>query len=319
MTTRLFAFDVEISNPMPEGDISACVGDLGISCAATLVRGDDTRLWHGKEEADGSLALRMSVDECRELARYLLDMHGNGYLLVTWNGTGFDLRILAEECQDSDIRRSLASLALQHVDPLFAVFCCKTGYRFSLQAAAEGMGLPGKTPDVRGEDAPRLWRKGREAQNKVLEYVARDVHVTSELYQAILDTKALRWRSRAGQLQLWKPPNGRLPTVSEAMKAPQPDVSWMKDPSSRAESTGWIQEALPDGFMAPSRSVRPDSRQVQQASWTADQVERLVSEFDAGAGVDELARRHGRTPNAIIARLHQHGRTLPGERRIGNR
>lgn len=43
-------------------------------------------------------------------------------------------------------------------------------------------------------------------------------------------------------------------------------------------------------------------------SWHADEERQLLEEYDAGLSVDEIARRHGRSPGAIEARLSELGR-----------
>lgn len=42
--------------------------------------------------------------------------------------------------------------------------------------------------------------------------------------------------------------------------------------------------------------------------WTSDEEQRLVSKFDAGTPIEDLARLHGRTPVAITSRLEKLGR-----------
>jgi len=99
-------------------------------------------------------------------------MHASGHTILTWNGLEFDLDILAEECQDKALRKDLAKLALNHTDIFFAIFS-ETGSMVSLDAAAKGMGIPGKAYGLTGEDAPKLWRQSREMQEKVLSIVLK--------------------------------------------------------------------------------------------------------------------------------------------------
>ena len=42
--------------------------------------------------------------------------------------------------------------------------------------------------------------------------------------------------------------------------------------------------------------------------WNSDEERRLVSKFDAGTSIEELARLHGRTPVAISSRLVKLGK-----------
>ena len=56
--------------------------------------------------------------------------------------------------------------------------------------------------------------------------------------------------------------------------------------------------------------ARTDSAAAVNAgrSWHADEERQLREEYDAGLSVDEIARRHGRSPGAIEARLSELGR-----------
>ena len=98
---------------------------LGISCAATLRTDDDQpRLWHGGD--------RLSRDEATALVRYLEEQTSQGHTLLTWNGLGFDLDVLAKE---SGMLVNCRTLAQNHVDMMFHVLC-RLGYGVSLDAAA---------------------------------------------------------------------------------------------------------------------------------------------------------------------------------------
>ncbi|HEY4210484.1 MAG TPA: hypothetical protein VGM84_03285 [Steroidobacteraceae bacterium] len=63
---------------------------------------------------------------------------------------------------------------------------------------------------------------------------------------------------------------------------------------------------------AQRRSQLPDN--VGQA-WTADEESTLVTEFQAGASIAEMASKHGRTLRAIEARLEKMG-LLAAEQRV---
>jgi hypothetical protein len=216
---------------------------LGVSCAATLTSDGDLRLWHGDAGGGGgrnsSYRAQMLPSECASLAQYLIDMQAGGYPVVTWNGFKFDFHTLAEECQDPELHSAIVDLALDHKDVMFALFCDK-GHTLGLQAAAQGMGLPGKTAGMSGDQAPVLWAQGRASQERVLEYVAQDVRTTAELYEAILRAGRLRWVSRSGRTSVWHlDPALGVRTVCQALETPEPDTSWMTNPWSRSEFYGW--------------------------------------------------------------------------------
>ena len=234
MTHRKYlAFDLEIAKEIPEGGDWRANRPLGISCAATLAS-DTGQLvtWHGMTPG-GEPSGHMSRGEAGALVQTLMAMVDAGYTLVTWNGLAFDFPVLAEE---SGWDQACKDLAKHQVDMMFHLFCVK-GYRLGLDAAAKGMGLPGKTPGMTGADAPRLWAKGKHQQ--VLKYLAQDVRTTLNLALACELRRALLWTSQRGNPMELDLPAGWL-TVQEASKLVEPDTSWMTNSPSRAEFTAWL-------------------------------------------------------------------------------
>jgi hypothetical protein len=243
-------FDIEISREIPgDCDDWKSLRPLGISCAATLTDDGDLRLWHGAEMEDGRLGERMSLSECRELAKYLGNMFSAGYKIITWNGAGFDFDILAEEVCDRAIADDIRDLTWDHIDIAFQMLC-ENGFMCGLDAAARGMGVAGKTEGMHGDLAPAMWQRGREEQDGVLEYVAQDARATANVYCAILNEEHLRWITRAGYpaRNPWRPlliseySGTRLMTVREASRLPLPDVGWMDNPWPRSKFIGWLGE-----------------------------------------------------------------------------
>ena len=234
MSRKFLAFDVETAKQFP-GDFSDWRKHrpLGICCAAT-VAGDTgkLRLWHGVND-DGCPAGSMNAAEVGELVNHLRDMSGQGYSIVTWNGLQFDFDVLAEE---SEMRDKCRDLARRHVDMMLHVVC-QLGHVLSLDAAAKGMGLPGKTEGMSGLLAPELWAHGKYDQ--VLLYVEQDAHCTLELAEACERKGRLRWISRRGGSRDMPLPKGWL-SVDEALKLPLPDTSWMTNPLKRERFTEWL-------------------------------------------------------------------------------
>jgi hypothetical protein len=175
----------------------------------------------------------MNQEEAAALVRYLEDRTREGYTLLTWNGLGFDLDILAEE---SGLLPQCRALAVAHVDLMFHVFC-QLGHGVGLDAAARGMGLAGKTKGMKGELAPVLWAQGK--REEVLRYVGQDVRTTLDLATACESGRELRWVARSGKVRSMALPGGWL-TVSDALELPLPDTSWMDSPWPRGRFTGWM-------------------------------------------------------------------------------
>ncbi|HPH94549.1 MAG TPA: ribonuclease H-like domain-containing protein [Anaerolineaceae bacterium] len=227
------AFDIEIANPLPDGiEDWKSARPLGITCAATCLEGQQPRVWFGKNP-DGSPSERMTRREAAEMVDFLKQTAAT-HTLLTWNGLGFDFDILAEE---SGRLQDCRSLAWNHVDMMFHVFCLK-GFAIGLDKAAKGMGLPGKTEGMHGDLAPRYWKEGK--RDLVLQYVAQDVRTTLDLALAVDGLRKLRWITAAGGSR--DMPIPRWLTAREAVNLPEPDMSWQKNPWKRSKFTGWLQE-----------------------------------------------------------------------------
>jgi len=241
MTTprRYLAFDIETTKIVQDPADWRSQRPLGISCAATLRPDEEPLLWHGGSRQNP--ADRMTREETGELVRYLEEKTAQGYTLLTWNGLGFDLDVLAEE---SGMLEQCRMLATNHIDMMFHVLC-RLGYGISLDAAAKGMGLAGKTKGMSGAQAPVLWAEGK--REEVLRYVAQDVRTTLEAAQACESLGALRWVARSGKVRSMALREGWL-TVSEALELPLPDTSWMDEPWSREDFVGWMEQ---DGQPCP--------------------------------------------------------------------
>ena len=234
MSRKYLAFDIETAKQFPS-DFSDWRNHrpLGICCAAT-VAGDlgEPRVWHGVN-ADGRPSASMNATELGELVEYLRKMSGQGHSIVTWNGLQFDFDVLAEESQLQDECRELAR---GHVDMMFQVVC-QLGHVLSLDAAAKGMKVAGKTEGLSGLLAPEMWARGEF--DRVLQYVRQDARCTLELAEACERSGRLRWISRRGGTRDMPLRNGWL-SVVEALKLPLPDTSWMTNPVTREQLTEWI-------------------------------------------------------------------------------
>jgi hypothetical protein len=234
---KFVSFDIEIAKTIPDGVTDwDSLRPLGISCAATLRTGaEHPRTWHGGLlHGGGGYAPKMDSDEVKNLVRYLEACQRDGYSPLTWNGLGFDFKILAEESGMFDECRELA---LSHTDMMFHFFCIK-GFPIGLDAACHGMGLAGKPEGMNGAIAPQAWAEGR--YQEVLDYVAGDVVEPLRLAELIERRGWLTWWTKRGN-----PANviiPRLLTVREAMELPLPDTSWMTDPWPRSKFYGWTEQ-----------------------------------------------------------------------------
>ncbi len=234
MPRKYLAFDLETAKDVPGPDFNwKAHRPLGICCAAAL-RSDvqEPILWHG-ENLSGAPAERMSQTDAKHVVLELSRFVAEGYTLLTWNGLGFDLDILAEE---SGSLTECKELVLNHVDAMFHVFC-QLGYPVGLEKAAQALKIPGKPAGMSGVLAPQLWAQGRFQE--VLQYVAQDVRIALQVAQNSEERRRFEWITRKGTSSSMELPRGWL-TVREAVKLPLPDTSWMTRPIPRNEFTHWL-------------------------------------------------------------------------------
>lgn len=237
-TKKFLAFDIEIAKQIPEGETDwKAHRPLGITCAAAYSEADRPLLWNWYAQSTYCLfADRMTWLDIGDVTLALQELTNQNYTLVTWNGLGFDFDILAEESQLFD---TVKLLALDHIDIMFQIFCIK-GFPVGLDAAARGMGLPGKPEGMDGSQAPRLWAEGQ--YHKVLEYVSQDAKMTYHLARLIEEQCELRWISRSGRENVCEFPDGLL-TVRKCLELPLPDTSWMtREPWKREKFYGRLGE-----------------------------------------------------------------------------
>jgi hypothetical protein len=71
-----------------------------------------------------------------------------------------------------------------------------------------------------------------------MEYVTQDAITTMEIYKASSINKSVTWTSLKGRLQYV--PIGEWLPITECLKMPLPDQSWMNKPTSRGSFTEWI-------------------------------------------------------------------------------
>jgi hypothetical protein len=192
-----------------------------------------TKSYCGTDDNGGNAA-KMTEMECIALVQRLRKATDQGYTVLTHNGVGFDLDILAEE---SGMHSECAELAMSSVDTCLLVHCHK-GFPVGLEAIAKGMGLSGKTEGMNGALAPQMWAEGKYTE--VLDYCAQDVRSTLEVALEIERRRALTWISKSGRrnhLTIQK-----LLTAAESLQLPEPNISWMDSPILRSRFTAWMQQ-----------------------------------------------------------------------------
>jgi hypothetical protein len=231
---KYLAFDIETAVDVPGPDFNwRKHRPLGITCAAVLLADEPKpHIWHGQTDG-GQPAPRMTPAEAASLATFLRTKVDAGYTIISWNGLSFDFDVLAEESGEATLCRELA---LNHIDLMFHVFCEK-GFPVSLASAAAGLGIPGKHENITAELAPVLWAKGEH--QRVFDYVSQDVRMTLDVALASEKRKSFAWKTKAGKTSSLSLKQSWL-SVSEALKLPQPDTSWMTNAIPRKQFSAWL-------------------------------------------------------------------------------
>ena len=128
---------------------------------------------------------------------------------------------------------------MNHIDPMFHIFC-ELGYPVSLEKAAAGCRIPGKTAGMAGFMAPQMWANGQH--QAVLDYVTQDVRLALDVAVQSEQRRSFQWITQKGKLSKMPLSRGWL-TVRDALRLPEPDTSWMTSPIPRRHFTGWLGEA----------------------------------------------------------------------------
>ena len=223
--TRFASFDLEIARPVVDNNWRG----NGISCAVCVLSDVPNALvWQGQPELGkhGAMAVAEALDV----------LLSDGYTLVTFNGAGFDLKVLADECGPRhDYAAWFAEMARGHIDMFFDLFC-RLGYGPGLNALAKGMGLGGKTEGVDGAMAPDMWQSGR--YQEVIDYCIQDTRLTLQVAQAVIERGAAEWTSKSGKPQRVEIDHWLTP--AQAVQLLEPDNSWMGDRAwPRSKFVGW--------------------------------------------------------------------------------
>ena len=106
--------------------------------------------------------------------------------------------------------------------------------------------------------------------------------------------------------------NGIHPATGEKFGADSPyqhpDTVRALFEALRAMEGAGSPAAVPAPAAAPASPRRPMPESGSGSRWSAEEEQRLVSSFDMGRTVDELARAHSRSRAAIEARLVRLGK-----------
>jgi hypothetical protein len=133
----------------------------------------------------------MDPSRLKELIYFLGQRLLDGFVPFTWNGSGFEFRVIAAEAPF--LARACKFLALNHVDGFFHLYTLRGNF-VGVDAALRGMGFPGKeVAGMSGADAPEEWKKDHK---KVLRYVTEDVWQPLQLFHRCKELGYLNWAAK---------------------------------------------------------------------------------------------------------------------------
>lgn len=207
-------------------------------CATRLVVADKvhTRTFHS------DFAPAMTPRDIGEMVHYLFSLHLAGVTVVTFNGAGFDFKVVhAHVAHDPGLAALTTRLAQEHVDIMFE-FACTAGYYASMNSFCEGSKLAVKNGS--GADAIGMWvgpSATETSRAAVLTYCANDVRCLAELYAHILGTGGAARVTKRGAVRnvsFHTPPLTVL-AAAAAHRASPPQNNWMADPPDITGAVAW--------------------------------------------------------------------------------
>lgn len=221
--------DIETLKKAPDnedGDFNLGIACISIYNSETL----ESKVWYNEG--------KLNENKIKECIDYLLKNSNKKTRITSYNGCGFDFKVIFNSLEDEKYKNYVKNLAMKHVDIAFQMLCEK-GYMTSLNSASLGCGFEEKT--MNGADVPELWEKGE--YDKITKYCKDDAKITTLVAKYIEKNNRLEWTSKSGNLSKWFPVfyKGRLLSVKNSLKVKEPDVSWMsKEPWKREKFTNWI-------------------------------------------------------------------------------
>ncbi len=233
----VLGFDVE-TNGIPDDQAGSCEG-LGITCVGFA---DAEQRWsYGSDFNENERTLTQA--ECDGVAWALHWYLREGIVPVTFNGLGFDFRLL-HYLVSPEVQPLVVEVALSHVDICYLVLRAR-GFMLGMNAITKGLGIEGKLEGMDGLKAIDMWAKGTaEDRKRVLEYVAQDADAAWSAHQELVKQRKLFWTTKLGTCSVrpwiaFVAARNSLLTVWETLARPDPDTSWMDEPWDYKKCYDW--------------------------------------------------------------------------------
>ena len=214
-----------------------------ITCAATLVVNQETGIEHCHAWHSG-LGGTMTRPKLLDLVDYLYGLFVAGVPIVTFNGLGFDWRVICDQVGDDhpEAQSRVREMALGHHDVMFK-FTCEHGYFASMQSFLD-VSPSGITKTGTGADAITKWRgegATRQTQLDVIEYCRNDVRCLSHVYLLLWRPEPMKRKTKRGSIQTWDH-GGAIDSVQvclEKFVASPLENSWLRNPPDPIQMAQW--------------------------------------------------------------------------------
>lgn len=118
--------------------------------------------------------------------------------LFSWNGAGFDFRVIADEAPK--VRDAAISLCARSFDPMLQIVQT-FGFPLALNRVSTAMLGLSKSDGMDGKRAVSIWPI---AASSVIRYCHGDTVLTERVVEAIREEKAISWINRKGKRSSWK-------------------------------------------------------------------------------------------------------------------
>lgn len=190
--------DIETTEKIPD-DWHTNPTCIPIACIASKT-GNITQVKYNYENLGEAMTDEQVIQFIQDLIK-CTKMH----TLVTFNGSGFDVRLLAQyaKLHSLELYEEVREMNMKrHVDIMFLAVC-ERGHPVSLEKVCTAMKVGKKSLVGGGLEAVSIWKIGGESYKRVLEYNKQDVELLYNLYYKMKNTSPgpqLSFLSKAGNI-----------------------------------------------------------------------------------------------------------------------
>lgn len=181
--------DIETTGVIPD-EWNANPTALPIACIGIKVDEVETVVYSNTHTGDA-----MTDKQVMDVVEKLLEYNRLNCKVVSFNGSGFDLKLLAQYAEKYGKYKDVHELNRNHIDIMF-VAVCERGHPIALAKMCEAMNVGKKTLEGGGLQSVKLWEE--KQYERVLEYNKQDVELLANLYKKIAKTNTIEFLSKAG-------------------------------------------------------------------------------------------------------------------------